>query len=84
MAAAFGTPYSQRDSRKTVSFRNDNLSNLPDHFVLDNTDIDGYYYLCGAWVSFTCFCSRNLIVKKNGGVWCAEAENFLLAHAPRL
>lgn len=24
------------------------------------------------------------IVKKNGGVWCAEAEEYLLAHAPRL
>ena len=25
-----------------------------------------------------------VIVKKNGGVWCAEAEQYLLAHAPRL
>lgn len=25
-----------------------------------------------------------VIVKKNGGVWCAEAEAYLLAHAPRL
>lgn len=24
------------------------------------------------------------IVKRNGGVWCAEAEQYLLAHAPRL
>ena len=24
------------------------------------------------------------IVEKNGGVWCAEAEDYLLAHAPRL
>ena len=24
------------------------------------------------------------IVQKNGGMWCAEAENYLLAHAPRL
>jgi len=24
------------------------------------------------------------IVKKNGGLWCAEAESYLLAHAPRL
>ena len=24
------------------------------------------------------------IVKKNGGIWCAEAEAYLLAHAPRL
>lgn len=24
------------------------------------------------------------IVHKNGGVWCAEAEQYLLAHAPRL
>ncbi len=24
------------------------------------------------------------IVKNNGGMWCAEAENYLLAHAPRL
>ncbi|MBP3479099.1 MAG: zinc-binding dehydrogenase [Oscillospiraceae bacterium] len=29
---------------------------------------------------------RNLaaIVKENGGIWCAEAEKYLLAHAPRL
>lgn len=24
------------------------------------------------------------IVKRNGGMWCAEAESYLLAHAPRL
>lgn len=24
------------------------------------------------------------IVKSNGGLWCAEAENYLLAHAPRI
>ena len=24
------------------------------------------------------------IVKKNGGIWCVEAENYLLSHAPRL
>lgn len=24
------------------------------------------------------------LVQKNGGVWCAEAEEYLLAHAPRL
>ena len=26
----------------------------------------------------------DLIVKKNGGMWCAEAEEYLLANAPRL
>ena len=25
-----------------------------------------------------------VIVKRNGGMWCAEAEDYLLAHAPRL
>lgn len=25
-----------------------------------------------------------IIVKNNGGLWCAEAERYLLAHAPRL
>lgn len=25
-----------------------------------------------------------VIVKRNGGIWCAEAEEYLLAHAPRL
>lgn len=25
-----------------------------------------------------------LIVKNNGGLWCAEAEKYLLEHAPRL
>ena len=24
------------------------------------------------------------IVERNGGMWCAEAENYLLANAPRL
>ena len=24
------------------------------------------------------------IVKKNGGLWCVEAENYLLANAPRI
>ena len=24
------------------------------------------------------------IVKRNGGLWCAEAEAYLLAHAPRI
>ena len=24
------------------------------------------------------------IVKANGGLWCAEAESYLLAHAPRI
>ena len=24
------------------------------------------------------------IVKKNGGLWCAEAEKYLLANAPRI
>ena len=24
------------------------------------------------------------IVKRNGGLWCAEAEEYLLAHAPRI
>ena len=24
------------------------------------------------------------IVKQNGGLWCAEAETYLLEHAPRL
>lgn len=26
----------------------------------------------------------DLIVKKNGGMWCTEAESYLLTHAPRL
>ena len=25
-----------------------------------------------------------VIVKNNGGLWCAEAEKYLLTHAPRL
>jgi hypothetical protein len=24
------------------------------------------------------------IVKKNGGLWCVEAEDYLLAHAPKI
>jgi hypothetical protein len=25
-----------------------------------------------------------VIVERNGGMWCAEAEQYLLANAPRL
>ena len=42
-------------------YRNDNISNLADPFVLDNTAIDGYYYLYGTWGAFTCFRSKNLM-----------------------
>ena len=30
------------------------------------------------------FAELDRIVKANGGLWCAEAENYLLAHAPRI
>ena len=42
-------------------YRNDNISNLPDPFVLNNTAVDGYYYLYGTWGAFRCYRSKNLM-----------------------
>ena len=42
-------------------YRNDNVSNLPDPFVLNNTAVDGYYYLYGTWGAFRCYRSKNLM-----------------------
>ena len=42
-------------------YRNDNLTNFPDPFVLDNTARDGYYYIYGTWGAIRCFRSRNLM-----------------------
>lgn len=42
-------------------FRNDNLTDFPDPFVLDNTARDGYYYIYGTWGAFRCFRSKNLM-----------------------
>ena len=30
------------------------------------------------------FAELDRIVKANGGLWCEEAETYLLAHAPKL
>ena len=49
------------DAPNTLFFRNDNISNLPDPFVLDNTSRDGYYYLYGTWGAFRCYRSKNLM-----------------------
>lgn len=45
----------------TLFYRNDNICNMADPFVLDNTAIDGYYYLYGTWGAFRCYRSRNMM-----------------------
>lgn len=49
------------DLPSDVFYRNDNVTNLPDPFVLDNTARDGYYYLYGTWGAFRCFRSKNMM-----------------------
>lgn len=49
------------DDPGDLFFRNDNLTSLPDPFVLDNTSRDGYYYVYGTWGAFRCFRSKNMM-----------------------
>lgn len=56
-------------------YKNEVVGNLPDPFVLDNTAVDGYYYLYGTNNDFTCYRSKdatnwrevgNTLIRKEG------------------
>ena len=42
-------------------YRNDKQTSLADPFVLDNTSVDGYYYMYGTEGSLFCYRSQNLM-----------------------
>ena len=42
-------------------YRNDKQTDLADPFVLDNTDVDGYYYMYGTEGSLFCYRSQDLM-----------------------
>lgn len=46
---------------KNLFYRNDKMTGLADPFVLDNTQIDGYYYIYGTEGSLFCYRSKNLM-----------------------
>lgn len=75
------------DNPGSLFYRNDNLSNLPDPFVLDNTAQDGYYYLYGTWGAFRCFRSKNMMdwedcgevlkqYRENNKVWDSVNQKY--------
>lgn len=49
------------DYNKELFYRNDKYTSAPDPFVLDNTKVDGYYYLYGTEGSIFCYRSTNLM-----------------------
>lgn len=49
------------DYNKEVFYRNDKQTKLADPFVLDNTGLDGYYYMYGTEGSLFCYRSKNLM-----------------------
>lgn len=49
------------DYNKELFYRNDRQANCPDPFVLDNTAVDGYYYLYGTEGSIFCYRSKDLM-----------------------
>ena len=49
------------DYDKELFYRNDKYTSSPDPFVLDNTEVDGYYYLYGTEGSIFCYRSTNLM-----------------------
>jgi len=51
----------QSDYNKELFYRNDKQTGLADPFVLDNTTIDGYYYMYGTEGSLFCYRSKNLM-----------------------
>lgn len=53
----------QTDSNynKAIFYRNDKKTGAIDPFVLDNTGVDGYYYLYGTEGSIFCYRSQNLM-----------------------
>ena len=49
------------DFNKELFYRNDKQTGLADPFVLDNTEVDGYYYMYGTEGSLFCYRSQNLM-----------------------
>ena len=49
------------DFNKNLFYRNDKQTGLADPFVLDNTAVDGYYYIYGTEGSLFCYRSKNLM-----------------------
>lgn len=52
---------SKSDFNQELFYRNDKLTNLADPFVLDNTNVDGYYYMYGTEGSLFCYRSKDLM-----------------------
>ena len=49
------------DYNKALFYRNDKKADCPDPFVLDNTAVDGWYYLYGTEGSLYCYRSKDLM-----------------------
>ena len=49
------------DYNKEIFYRNDKQTGIADPFVLDNTKVDGYYYMYGTEGSLFCYRSVNLM-----------------------
>ena len=49
------------DYNKNLFYRNDKKTDGADPFVLDNTQVDGYYYMYGTEGSLFCYRSKNLM-----------------------
>ncbi len=49
------------DYNKNLFYRNDKQAGCPDPFVMDNTAVDGYYYMYGTEGSLFCYRSKNLM-----------------------
>lgn len=49
------------DYNKELFYRNDKKTGSMDPFILDNTDVDGCYYLYGTEGSIFCYRSQNLV-----------------------
>lgn len=49
------------DYNKEIFYRNDKQTGIADPFILDNTKIDGYYYMYGTEGSLFCYRSENLM-----------------------
>lgn len=75
------------DNPGELFYRNDNLTNLPDPFVLDNTARDGYYYIYGTWGAFACYRSKNLMdweyccevlqqYRENNKIWDSTNQKY--------
>ena len=48
------------DYNKELFYRNDKQTSIADPFVLDNTKVDGYYYMYGTEGSLFCYRSQQI------------------------